>query len=214
MGRSLWVVGINGQVDVSRSWGKRRQSPRSEAVAEGGTERIKGVFLDKADTVFTETLCKSATRVGLISDTHGLIRPEALDALRDSDLIIHCGDVGNPGVIDTLRRIAPVRAVRGNNDTSTWARGLPLSDVVEIGSHKIYVLHNLSEFDLDPDAAGFTAVVFGHSHKPVIERKGKTLFINPGSAGPRRFKLPTTVARLTIRSSRCVARIIPLLLSK
>jgi putative phosphoesterase len=144
--------------------------------------------------------------VGLISDTHGLIRPEALDALRDSDLIIHCGDIGNPAVLDTLRRIAPVRAVRGNNDTGAWAHGLPQSDVVEIGSHRIYVLHNLSEFD----AAGLTAVVFGHSHKPVIERRGKALFINPGSAGPRRFKLPTTVATLTIRSRHCVARIVPL----
>jgi putative phosphoesterase len=152
--------------------------------------------------------------VGLISDTHGLIRPEALDALRDSDLIIHCGDVGNPAVLDMLRSIAPVRAVRGNNDTGAWARGLPLSDTIEIGSHKIYVLHNLSEFDLDPDTTGFTAVVFGHSHKPVIERQGRTLFINPGSAGARRFKLPTTVATLTIGSRRCVARILPLPLSK
>ena len=152
--------------------------------------------------------------VGLISDTHGLIRPEALDALRDSDLIIHCGDVGKPAVLDILRRIAPVRAVRGNNDTGAWARRLPSSDVVEIAGHKIYVLHNLSEFDLDPDATGFTAVVFGHSHKPGIERARGTLFINPGSAGPRRFKLPTTVATLIIRSRRCVARIIPLPLSK
>jgi uncharacterized protein len=152
--------------------------------------------------------------VGLISDTHGLIRPEALDALRDLDLIIHCGDVGKPAVLDILRRIAPVRAVRGNNDTGAWARRLPSSDVVEIGGHKIFVLHNLSEFDLDQDAAGFTAVVFGHSHKPGIERQGGTLFINPGSAGPRRFKLPTTVATLIIRSRRCVARIIPLPLSK
>ena len=148
--------------------------------------------------------------VGLISDTHGLIRPEALDALHDSNLIIDCGDIGKPAVLDTLRRIAPVRAVRGNNDTGDWAHGLPQSDVVEIGSHRIYVLHNLSEFDLDPDAAGLIAVVFGHSHKPVIERRGKALFINPGSAGPRRFKLPTTVATLTIRSRHCVARIVPL----
>lgn len=152
--------------------------------------------------------------VGLISDTHGLIRPEALDALRDSDLIIHCGDVGNPAVLETLRRIAPVRAVRGNNDTDAWARGLPLFDMVEFDNHKIYVLHNLLEFNLDPDAAGITAVVFGHSHKPGIQRRGSTLFINPGSAGPRRFKLPTTVATLTMRSPRCVARIISLPLSK
>ena len=152
--------------------------------------------------------------IGLISDTHGLIRPEAFDTLRGSDLIIHCGDVGKPAVLDTLRRIAPVRAVRGNNDAGAWARRLPSSDMVEIGSHKIYVLHNLSEFDLDPDAAGFTAVVFGHSQKAGIERQGGALFINPGSAGPRRFKLPITVATLTIRSRRCAARIIPLPLSK
>jgi len=97
-------------------------------------------------------------------------------------------------VLDTLRRITPVRAVRGNNDAGAWARRLPSSDVVEIGGHKIYVLHNLSEFDLDPDAAGLAAVVFGRSHKPSIERQGGSLFINPGSAGPRRFKLPITVA--------------------
>jgi hypothetical protein len=177
-------------------------------------ERIKGVFVAGLQERFGKQVPVLSNLVGLISDTHGLIRPEALDALRDSDLILHCGDVGNLAVLDTLRRIAPVRAVRGNNDIGAWARGLPLSDVVEIGSHKIYILHNLSEFDVDPHTAGFTAVVFGHSHKPVIERQGRTLFINPGSAGPRRFKLPTTVATLTIRSRGCVARIVPLPLSK
>jgi len=166
-------------------------------------------------SVTRKTICRILPNIiGLISDTHGLIRPEVLDALRASDLIIHCGDVGNSAVLDSLRRIAPVRAVRGNDDAGAWARGLPSSDMVEIGRNKIYVLHNLSEFDLDPDAAGLTAVVFGHSHKPSIEKQGGTLFINPGSAGPRRFKLPTTVATLTIRSNHCVARIIPLPLSK
>jgi len=156
----------------------------------------------------------SLHRVGLIADTHGLIRPEALDALHDSDLIIHCGDVGDPAVLDALRTIAPVRAVRGNNDTGAWGCSLPAYDVVEIGSHAIYVLHNLSELQLDPAAAGFTAVVSGHSHKPVIEELGGTLFVNPGSAGPRRFNLPVTVAALTIRSHHRTARIVQLALSK
>jgi Calcineurin-like phosphoesterase superfamily domain len=116
-------------------------------------ERIKGVFVAGLQERFGKQVPVLSNLVGLISDTHGLIRPEALDALRDSDLIIHCGDVGNLAVLDTLRRIAPVRAVRGNNDIGAWARGLPLSDVVEIGSHKIYILHNLSEFDVDPHTA-------------------------------------------------------------
>jgi uncharacterized protein len=162
---------------------------------------------------FAKRVSPSSHLIGLISDTHGLIRPEALDALRDSDLIIHCGDVGDPAVLYVLRSIAPVRAVRGNNDIGAWARSLPAYDVVEIDSHKIYVLHNLSELHLDPDAAGFTAVVSGHSHKPLIEKRHGILFINPGSAGPRRFKLPTTVATLTIRSRHCAARTVQLSLS-
>jgi len=152
-------------------------------------------------------------RVGLVSDTHGLIRPEALDALRDSDLIIHCGDVGDPAVLDALRTLAPVRAIRGNNDKGMWARSLPTNDVVELGSQVIYVLHNLAELDLDPAAAGFTAVVSGHSHKPMIEERCKILFVNPGSAGPRRFTLPVTLAALALRSGRCEARIVELALS-
>src|SRR6266851_5345537 len=104
-------------------------------------------------------------RIGLISDTHGLIRPAALDALRDSELIIHCGDIGGPAVLEALRTLAPVRAIRGNNDKGVWAGGLPTHDVVELGGHTIYVLHNLAELDLDPSAAGFTAVISGHSHK-------------------------------------------------
>jgi putative phosphoesterase len=134
--------------------------------------------------------------VGLVSDTHGLMRPEALDALRASDLIIHCGDVGDPAVLDALRTLAPVRAIRGNNDKGAWACGLPTYDLVEIGSHAIYVLHKLAELEFDPAAAGFTAVVSGHSHKPAIEERGKILFVNPGSAGARRFNLPVTIARL------------------
>ena len=152
--------------------------------------------------------------VGLVSDTHGLIRPEALDALRDSDLIVHCGDTGDPAVLEALGTLAPVRAIRGNNDKGAWASGLPTNDVVEVGTHTIYVLHDLAELELDPDAAGFTAVVSGHSHKPVIEKRGKILFVNPGSAGPRRFSLPVTVATLALRAGRCEAKIIELALSQ
>jgi uncharacterized protein len=157
---------------------------------------------------------KVVHRIGLVSDTHGLIRPEALDALRNSDLIIHCGDVGDSAVLEALRTLAPVRAVRGNNDKGPWADALPAYDVVEVGSHAIYVLHNLAELDLDPAAAGFTLVVSGHSHKPVIEKRGKILFVNPGSAGPRRFTLPVTVAALALRSGRCEAKIVELALSQ
>jgi uncharacterized protein len=156
----------------------------------------------------------SLHRVGLISDTHGLMRPEALDALRDSDLIIHCGDVGDSAVLEALGTLAPVRAIRGNNDKGAWASSLPTYDVVEVGSQSIYVLHNLVELDLNPAAAGFTVVVSGHSHKPVIEKRGKILFVNPGSAGPRRFTLPVTVATLALRGSRCEANIIELALSQ
>lgn len=152
--------------------------------------------------------------VGLISDTHGLIRPQALDALRKSDLIVHCGDIGDPAILKALRELAPVRAIRGNNDEGAWASSLPTRDVVEVGTHVIYVLHNLAVLDLDPVAAGFTAVVSGHSHKPVIKRRRKILFVNPGSAGPRRFTLPVTIATLALRNARCDAKIVQLALSQ
>ena len=142
------------------------------------------------------------------------MRPEALDALRDSDLIIHCGDVGDSAVLEALQTIAPVRAIRGNNDKGAWACSLPACDLVEVGSHKIYVLHNLADLDLDPAETGFTVVVSGHSHKAVIEKRRKILFVNPGSAGPRRFTLPVTVATLALRPSRCEAKIIELALSQ
>jgi putative phosphoesterase len=148
--------------------------------------------------------------VGLISDTHGLIRPEAIEALRDSDLIVHCGDIGDPAVLGALQTIAPVHAIRGNNDKGGWACNLPADHVVEIGGHLIYVLHNLSELAVDPYAAGFSAVVSGHSHKPVAEQRGNVLFINPGSAGPRRFRLPVTVATLAVGAGRCEAKIMEL----
>jgi uncharacterized protein len=156
----------------------------------------------------------SSYLLGVISDTHGLMRPEALDALHGSDLIIHAGDIGDPAVLESLAQIAPVCAVRGNNDKGAWAATLPTTEVVELGPHLIYVLHNFMELDLDPVAAGFTTVVSGHSHKPAVEKRGNVLFVNPGSAGPRRFKLPVTVATMTFRYGRCEANIVPLLLSQ
>ena len=153
----------------------------------------------------------SCDRIGVISDTHGLIRPEALHALRNSDLIIHCGDIGDPSVLKALRAIAPVRAIRGNNDHGAWADRLPEHDLVKIGDQSIYVLHNLAELDLDLEANGVTTVLSGHSHKPVAERRGGILFLNPGSAGPRRFKLPVTMATLALRSGHWASRIVQLL---
>lgn len=136
--------------------------------------------------------------VGVISDTHGLLRPEAVEALRGVAHILHAGDVGAPEVLEELRKLAPVTAVRGNVDTAAWARGIPLNGAVEIEGVTIYMLHILSELDLKPEAAGFGVVVYGHSHKPASEVKNGVLYFNPGSAGPRRFKLPATVGRLTL----------------
>src|SRR5882757_3332730 len=135
--------------------------------------------------------------VGLISDTHGLLRPEALAALGGSDFIIHAGDIGNPEVLAGLSALAPVTAIRGNVDRGDWASGLPQTDVLQCGETFIYVVHNLAELDLDPVAAGFQAVVSGHSHSPRIQEKDGVLFVNPGSAGPRRFSQPIAVGRLT-----------------
>jgi putative phosphoesterase len=136
--------------------------------------------------------------VGVISDTHGLLRPEAVGALRGSDLIIHAGDLGRPEVLARLREVAPTFAVRGNNDTGAWAAGLPPTEVVRAGELLFYVLHELPRLDLDPVAAGFAAVVSGHSHRPSAQFRGGVLYLNPGSAGPRRFTLPVTVARVTV----------------
>jgi putative phosphoesterase len=136
--------------------------------------------------------------VGIIADTHGLIRPQALAELSGSDLIVHAGDIGAPGLIEELARIAPTLAVRGNVDTGPWAAGLPATAVVAAGDHKFYLLHDVAELDLDPAAAGFAAVIYGQSHQPAIESRDDVLFLNPGSAGPRRFTLPVTLARVRI----------------
>jgi uncharacterized protein len=144
-------------------------------------------------------MCAVAS-VGLISDTHGLLRPEALVALQGSDLIIHAGDVGKPEIIEQLRALAPVVAVRGNIDKGAWASNLPLTAIAEAGSAQIYVLHDLAQLDLDPVAAQFNVVVSGHSHKPGQTERNGVMYVNPGSAGPRRFQLPITVARLDFRT--------------
>ena len=153
---------------------------------------------DAFDSGYDLGMTKEIERVGLISDTHGLLRQEAIEALRGSELIVHGGDVGKPEILEELRRIAPVIAVRGNVDKGEWAKALPETAVAEAGSALIYVLHDVNTLDLNPKAAGFQIVVSGHSHKPgKLERDG-VLYINPGSAGPRRFQLPITLARLTV----------------
>jgi putative phosphoesterase len=136
--------------------------------------------------------------VGVISDTHGLIRPQALDALRGAEVIIHGGDVGNAEILDRLRGIAPTFAVRGNVDKAGAAARLPATEIVEAGDLLFYVLHDIAELDLDPPTAGLAAVIFGHSHRPSIETRDGVLYLNPGSAGPRRFKLPVTLARVVV----------------
>ena len=136
--------------------------------------------------------------IGLISDTHGLFRPEAAEALHGSELIIHAGDVGDLRVLEQLRTIAPTIAVRGNVDTEAWAKVLPTTEVVEAGELRLYVLHDRSGLDLDPKAAGFAAVISGHTHRPSAEVWDGVLYLNPGSAGPRRFSLPVAVARLRV----------------
>lgn len=151
------------------------------------------------------------TTIGLISDTHGLLRREALDALHGSEHIIHAGDIGDPAVLERLREIAPVTAVRGNVDNGSWAAKLPLSEVLEVAGVSIYVLHILEQLDLEPKAAGFAAVIYGHSHVAACDEKNGVFYVNPGSAGPRRFKLPVSVGRLTIRQRKIRARIVTLL---
>ncbi len=137
-------------------------------------------------------------RIGLISDTHGLLRKEALEALRGSEMILHAGDVGKPEILGELRKIAPVVAVRGNVDTEPWAKALPETAVAEVGATLIFVLHDVNALDLNPATSGFHIVVSGHSHKPGKTEREGVLYINPGSAGPRRFQLPVTVALLRL----------------
>jgi putative phosphoesterase len=148
--------------------------------------------------------------VGVISDTHGLMRPEAIRAFEGVKMIIHAGDIGTPQVLETLRAIAPVIAVRGNIDQGEWAHALPLTEVVEVGGVALYVLHDVNSLDLDPVAAGFHAVISGHSHHPAMTTRRGTLYLNPGSAGPRRFKLPISVARLIVCGGSVEAQLLEL----
>jgi putative phosphoesterase len=148
--------------------------------------------------------------IGVISDTHGLLRPQALAALRGCPLIIHAGDVGRPEILDELRGIAAVFAVRGNVDTGPWAAQLPETEIVRVEECRLYVLHDLNALDLDPQAAGFRAVISGHSHQPRIATKDGVLYFNPGSAGPRRFHLPVSVGRLTLSGGELQTEIINL----
>lgn len=148
--------------------------------------------------------------VGVISDTHGLLRPEAMEALRGSDRIVHAGDVGSPDVLVALGQLAKVTAVCGNTDRDPWAAQLPATQVVEVEGLLLYVLHDLGQLDLDPAAAGFQVVISGHSHRPAVSRSNGVLYLNPGSAGPRRFQLPVTVAQLQMEHGTADAQIIHL----
>lgn len=148
--------------------------------------------------------------IGLIADTHGLLRAEAMTALAGSDLIIHAGDVGDPAIIERLAEVAPVTVVRGNIDREPWASAWSTVEIVDAGGVLLYVLHDLATLDLDPVVAGVGAVIAGHSHKPLIERRNGVLFINPGSAGPRRFRLPVSVGRLVVDGAELSARLIDL----
>jgi uncharacterized protein len=153
-------------------------------------------------------LARAATIIGVISDTHGLLRPEALAALRGSDYIIHAGDIGDPVILEKLSKIAPVTAIRGNVDREVWARKIPETNVLEAGGVSIYVLHNLQQLDLKPEAAGFAVAIYGHSHVPKQETKNGVLYFNPGSAGPRRFRLPVTIGRLRVSDRRVLGEIV------
>lgn len=148
--------------------------------------------------------------IGVVSDTHGLVRPEMIDALRGVEMILHAGDVGNSRVLEALHEVAPVVAVRGNNDKGEWAKELREWEAVEIGAVSIYMLHDLKEIDINPSGEGFRVVISGHSHKPSVEERRGVLYVNPGSAGPRRFSLPISVARLRVIGDAVEAQLIKL----
>ena len=148
--------------------------------------------------------------VGVIADTHGRLRPEALAALSGVSLIVHAGDIGRPEVLAGLQALAPVAAIRGNVDHDDWARAYPATRVVEAGAARLYVLHDLKTLDVDPAATGMAAVISGHSHQPRIERRGGVLYLNPGSAGSRRFRLPVSVARLRVTGEQVEAELVTL----
>jgi uncharacterized protein len=152
----------------------------------------------------------NTVNIGVISDTHGLLRPEAIAVLRGSDFIIHAGDIDERAILENLAKLAPVTAVRGNVDRGPWAKELPTSAVLEVGEISIFVIHNLLELDLKPEAAGFAAVICGHTHVPKQENKNGVLYFNPGSAGPRRFQLSVSVGRLVVRGAKLVGEFVEL----
>ena len=149
-------------------------------------------------------------RIGLISDTHGLLRPEALAFLKGCDHIVHGGDIGSQRILDDLAAIAPVTAVRGNNDTGPWAEAVPETALIELGGLRLYAIHDLAELRIDPAAEGVRVVVSGHSHRPLAQMRDDVLFINPGSVGPRRFRLPIAVAELLLDGDAVTPRIFEL----
>ena len=149
-------------------------------------------------------------RIGVISDTHGLLRPEALAFLQGSDRIVHGGDIGDPRILDALAAIAPLTVVRGNNDGAAWADGVPDTALLEVGGLRLFAIHDLAQLRIDPVAAGIRVVVSGHSHRPLAEQRGPVLYLNPGSAGPRRFKLPISVAELRIEGDAITPRLVAL----
>jgi uncharacterized protein len=151
-------------------------------------------------------------RIGLISDTHGLLRPEAKAFLQGSDFIVHAGDICERGVLDELMTIAPVTAVRGNNDDGPWASNLRETELLEVEGVRLLAIHDLARLDLKPAAAGIRVVVSGHSHKPLVDEHGGVLFVNPGSAGPRRFRLPIAVGELIVHGASVSARTVELAL--
>lgn len=154
---------------------------------------------------------KRIYRIGVLSDTHGLLRPEAVKALHGMDRILHAGDIGSPAVLDALLKIAPVTAIRGNVDREPWCQHLPETAVVEVDGAKLYLIHDLEKLDLDPGAASFSAIIYGHSHCAYQNMRKGVLYFNPGSAGPRRFHLPVTMGYLEIRNSQINGEIVPLL---
>jgi len=151
------------------------------------------------------------SKVGVIADTHGLLRTEAIEFLKRCDLIVHAGDIGNPDILKALKLIAPTHAIRGNIDKGSWAREFPEKDVLEVENKFFYLIHSIDDLDLDPAAAEFDAVIFGHSHQPISYKKDGVLYFNPGSAGRRRFKLPVSIGRITIMESRLESEIITLI---
>jgi putative phosphoesterase len=200
-----------------RSWNVCRQPGPAACLTRTITGHKKADIVDQPDVLFPSSAnCYNTFHgqrmyhIGVISDTHGLVRPEAIKALAGSDIILHAGDIGSPAVLQSLRSIAPVLAVRGNTDTDRWAGSLKEAETAELNGTLFYILHDIACLDLDPGTAGVRALISGHSHMPSISEKNGILYLNPGSAGPRRFKLPVTLARIAIRQGRFLAEIVHL----